>query len=89
MSAEELLWCSGSKATSPLCVEFNQALESRARADELKNFLSEIDKPPWSPESYETAIDLYGKARAQFNDEYLINDYNRKRVFPRFELLKV
>ena len=70
VSAEELLWCSGSKATSPLCVEFNQALESRARADELKNFLSEIDKPPWSPESYETAIDLYGKARAQFNDEY-------------------
>ena len=68
--AEELLWCSGSNASSPLCVEFNQAMESRAKADELKNALSKTVDPPWSLGEYLEAGRVYEEALSQFNDEY-------------------
>jgi tetratricopeptide (TPR) repeat protein len=68
--AEELLWCSGSNASSPLCVEFNQAMESRAEAAELKNALSKTVDPPWSLEEYLEAGRVYEEALSQFNDEY-------------------
>lgn len=68
--AEELLWCSGSNASSPLCVEFNQAMESRTKADELKNALSKTVDPPWSLGEYLEAGRVYEEALSQFNDEY-------------------
>ena len=37
--------------------------------------------PKWSQEVFKVIL--------KRNDEYLINDNNRKRVFLRFELLKV
>ena len=37
--------------------------------------------PKWSQEVFKVILKI--------NDEYLVNDNNRKRVFLRFELLKV
>ena len=50
--AQELLWCSGSRATSPLCIEFNEALQARAQAEEMKAFLESIANPPWPDDQF-------------------------------------
>jgi hypothetical protein len=68
--AEEILWCSGARASSPVCVEFSQALEARSRAEGLKNSLNPVAQEPWAEKEFVEALQKYEKARQLFGDEY-------------------
>lgn len=69
-SAEELLWCSGSRAESPLCVEFRAALDSKAKARSLYEQLISVVHPPWDARIFSEAVARYEEAGGLFADEY-------------------
>ena len=67
---QEMLWCSGSRASSPLCVEFNDAISKRSEAKGLKDQLFEVRNPPWDTAAFSDALTQYESAKSQFQDEY-------------------
>ncbi len=69
-SSEEMLWCSGDRATSPICVELNDALLQRSDAEVLSNKAAMVTDPPWKAEDYADALTVYEEAKAQFENEY-------------------
>ena len=69
-NSEEMLWCSGDRAASPICVELNDALLQRSDAEVLSNKVAVVTDPPWKPEDYADAFAVYQEAQAQFENEY-------------------
>ncbi|MDC1368569.1 hypothetical protein N8290_03305, partial [Pseudomonadales bacterium] len=51
-SSEEMLWCSGDRAASPICIELNDALLQRSDAEVLSNKAAVVTDPPWKAEDY-------------------------------------
>ena len=70
---EELLWCSGSRASSPLCVEFREALDARGRASNVRDELKPVKDGPWSSAALAEAENAFAEAMALFADEFLEN----------------
>ena len=69
-SSEEMLWCSGDRAASPICIELNDALLQRSDAEVLSNKAAVVTDPPWKAEDYAAALTVYQEAKAQFENEY-------------------
>lgn len=67
---EELLWCSGSRASSPLCVEFREALDARGRASNVRDELKPVTDGPWSSAALAEAENAFAEATALFADEF-------------------
>jgi hypothetical protein len=67
---EELLWCSGNRASSPLCVEFSEALEARGRAAIVRDELNSVVDGPWNSNSWADAENSFSEATALFADEF-------------------
>lgn len=67
---EELLWCSGSRASSPLCVEFREALDARGRASIVRGELNPVKDGPWSSTALAEAENAFAEATALFADEF-------------------
>lgn len=67
---EELLWCSGNRASSPLCVEFREALEARGRASIVRDELNPVTDGPWNSTSLAEAENSFAEATALFTDEF-------------------
>ena len=67
---EELLWCSGSRASSPLCVEFREAIDARGRASILRDELNPVKDGPWSSTALADAEDAFAEASVLFADEF-------------------
>ena len=67
---EELLWCSGSRASSPLCVEFREALDARGRASSVRDELKPVQDGPWSGAALVEAENTFAEATALFADEF-------------------
>ncbi len=69
-TGQELLWCSGARAASPLCVEFKEALDARTRARNLYERLSSVEEGPWDAKKLFDATSVYQEATDLFADEY-------------------
>lgn len=70
VTAQELLWCSGTRASSPLCIEFNEALAARSEAKLLKDSIEKVAERPFSKNDFDNALQTYNDAKSLFNDEY-------------------
>ena len=62
--------CAGEWAHSPICIERQEAVDARAKAEALMESLPELTEPPWDPVEFEAANALYQEGMALYRDEY-------------------
>ena len=68
--AEGGLGCEGDMAETPLCVEWSQALDARAKIEAVLADLAAVEQPPWPPADLAAANALFEEGLALFRDEY-------------------
>lgn len=87
---EELLWCSGSRASSPLCVEFREAIDARGRASIVRGELNSVKNGPWSSTALAEAENAFAEATALFADEFFGKSIALfEQSFSQFSKLKI
>ena len=62
--------CEGEWASSPICLERQEAVDERARAEALLERLPDLAEPPWDPLELDRAESLYREGMALYRDEY-------------------